>query len=187
MIPGAAFSDHPPANMTAGESFVANLVNAVEQSALWSSTAIFLTWDDYGGFYDHAAPPRVDPLGLSFRVPLIVISPYTPRGAVVHDSGYFDSLLHFVEWRFNLTCLTVRDCNAPLPLGYFDFHQHPRPPMLFPTDPMSARYPMTAGLTVANGPPGLGLSATGCSLYCLTPFRWDSGPPPANVSASSLD
>jgi phospholipase C len=145
VIPQSNFSDHPPANITSGEAFVAQVVNSVERSAYWNSTAIFLSWDDYGGFFDHVAPPKLDPLGLSFRVPLIVISPYSREGAVLNESGfgYFESLLGLIEARWSLGCITPRDCGAPLPLAYFDFTNltSPRAACLFPTNPMDAVYP----------------------------------------------
>jgi len=181
VIPDPSFSDHPMANLSAGESFVASIVNAASSSTEWSSTAIFLSWDDYGGFYDHAPPPRVDPLGLSIRVPLIVISPYTPAGRIVHSQGSFDSLLRFVEWRFNLGCLTPRDCHASLPLDYFDFSMSPRSPEFFPTTASLATYPFATPLAAGPGPPGSGPS------YAVTPSAWDTGPPPTDLTAMQAD
>ena len=144
VIPQENFSDHPPANVTQGESFVANVIDAVEMSSYWPSTAIFLAWDDYGGFYDHVAPPRVDPLGLSIRVPFLVISPYTPAGTVIHSLGYFESTLAFMEDRWNLGCIGPRDCNAPNLLNYFDFNMTPRPPIFFDPNWLNDSYPMTS-------------------------------------------
>ncbi|HEV8049572.1 MAG TPA: alkaline phosphatase family protein, partial [Thermoplasmata archaeon] len=181
VIPNADFSDHPPANVSAGESYVASVVDAVEASPDWSSTAIFVTWDDFGGFYDHVAPPSIDPLGLSFRVPLIVISPYTPAGLVDHSLDYFESLLHFVEWRFHLGCITHRDCNAPLPLGLFDFSQPPRAPVFFPTSPTNASYPY---VTPPSGEVGLPLTG---AYTEIDPVEWNTGPPNPNVPYDSLD
>jgi phospholipase C len=143
VIPQASFSDHAPANVSRGEDFVSNVVNAIEASQDWKNTAIFLTWDDYGGFYDHVAPPAVDPLGLSFRVPFIVISPYTPAGTIVHDRGYFESTLAFMEKRWNLGCLTSRDCNAPDLSTYFDFNLTARSPISFGFNGTSAMGPMS--------------------------------------------
>ena len=147
VIPFPTFSDHPPANVSAGQSFIAQVVDAIEEGPDWSSTAILITWDDYGGFYDGVAPPKPvgapnDQLGLSIRVPIIVISPYTPEGTVVHGLGYFESMLHFIEWRFGLPCITTRDCDAPNLFEYFDFNQTARPPILFPTAWANASYPM---------------------------------------------
>ncbi len=129
VIPTVQNSDHPPANLVLGEAWVSQVIGAVEQSPEWNSTAVFLTWDDYGGFYDHIAPPQLDQWGLSFRVPLIVVSAYTPENIVVHSFGDFESILRFIEWRFGLPSLTSRDANAPLPLDYFGFSVPPRPPV----------------------------------------------------------
>jgi phospholipase C len=178
VIPGNSFSDHPPDNLTYGESFIGNVVDAVEASPDWSSTAVFVCWDDYGGFYDHVAPPYVDPLGLSFRVPLLVISPYTPAGLIVHSLGYFESLLHFVEWRFNLGCITSRDCHAPLPFGYFDFNATARSPVFFPSNATNASYPMSASELAAG-------SYQSATAFAAT--EWNTGPPNPNLSATDLD
>jgi phospholipase C len=187
VIPGVLFSDHPSANLSAGESFVASVVNSVASSSAWNSTAIFLCWDDFGGFYDHMAPPQVDSLGLSLRVPLVVISPYTPKGLVVNDLGYFESLLRFMEWKFGLGCLTTRDCNAPLPLGYFDFTQRPRTPVLFPTDALNATYPMSASSAAAAWQMVRDQGTGSCTVYCVDPVRWSSGPPPTNLTRDQVD
>lgn len=184
IIPNPLFSDHPPQNLTRGESYAASIVDAVERSPDWNTTALFVVWDDYGGFYDHVAPPSVDPLGLSFRVPLLVISPYTPPGLVVHQEGYLESLLHFVEWRFSLGCITTRDCNAPLPLAYFDFHMNPRPGMLFPTNASNAIYPLVTFSPATSWYPD---SGPGCGNYCVDPAAWNSGPPPPNESETQID
>ena len=142
VIPSVPYSDHPPDNVTLGEEFVATVVDTIEMSRYWSNTAIFLSWDDYGGFYDHVAPPRNDPLGLSIRVPFLVISPYTPAGTVIHTLGYFESTLAFMEHRWNLGCIGPRDCNAPDLMNYFDFGMSPRPPIFFDTNYLVDRYPM---------------------------------------------
>jgi phospholipase C len=181
VIPDPSFSDHPPANLTVGESYVASIVNAIAASPAWRSTAIFVTWDDYGGFYDHVAPPSLDPLGLSFRVPMIVISPYTPAGLIVHSPGYFESILHFIEWRFGLGCLTHRDCNAPLPLDFFDFRMTPRPPVFFATSVAGATYPYVPPPVGLAGPAGSG------SAFAIQPMRWNTGPPAPNLSPTSID
>jgi phospholipase C len=143
VIPFWNESDHPPNNTTFAQGWLASIVNALASSPDWSSSVMFVTWDDYGGFYDHVAPP-VLPNGvpLSFREPLIVISPYARENYVSHWFGYFESVLHLMEWRFHLGCLGYLDCNAPLPLDLLDFNQTPRAPMLFPTSVGLAQYPM---------------------------------------------
>src|SRR5262249_55470888 len=85
VIPNGTVSEHPPALVSAGQSYVTGLVNAVMAGPNWSSTAIFLSWDDWGGFYDHVSPPRVDANGYGIRVPGIVISPYARKGYIDHQ------------------------------------------------------------------------------------------------------
>ncbi len=161
VIPDASFSDHPPANITQGESFVANVIDAVEQSRYWNSTAIFLAWDDYGGFYDHVGPPKLpglNPLGLSFRVPFLVISPYTPQGEISHQVGYFDSVLRLIEDRWGMGCVNparpTQDCGAPVLSSFFDFTNltSPRAPCLFATVASEASYPSVCLEASAVGP-----------------------------------
>jgi phospholipase C len=142
VIPSANVSDHPGFNLTRGEAWVSQIVNSVENSSYWNSTAIFVIWDDYGGWYDHVAPPRVGPDLLSFRSPILVISPFARENYISHTFLDFYSLLHFDEWVFNLGCNGPVECGAPLPLDFFDFNQTARQPMLFPTDWTQATYPM---------------------------------------------
>jgi len=132
LTPIPAQSDHPPANLTAGQDFVTNVVNTVSQSQYWSSTAIFLTWDDFGGFYDHVAPPQPDALGLGPRVPLIVISPYAKQGYISHQQGEFASFDKFVEENWSLPSLGQRDSLAQTSdlMDFFDFSQQPRQPFI---------------------------------------------------------
>jgi phospholipase C len=152
VIPAGQDSDHPPDNSTLAQSWVASIVDAVEASPDWNTTAVFVTWDDYGGFYDGVPPPTVDNgQQLGFRVPLIAISPYTPPGVIVNSMGYFESILHLMEWRFQLGCITTLDCNAPLPLGLFDFGQTPRAPMMFPTDFSLMKYPLVPVAQTVHG------------------------------------
>ena len=127
VIPNGSFSDHLPSNITNGENYVSSVVNAVQASPYWNSTVVFVSWDEYGGWYDHVAPPAVDANGLGFRVPLLVFSPWTSAGLVDNRQLSFDSILHFVEWRWGLGCLTLRDCSAPLPTGFFNFGIHRNP------------------------------------------------------------
>lgn len=129
VIPSVPESDHPPANLRTGQDWISTLVGDVEHSPQWNSTAVFVTWDEYGGFYDHVAPPVVDQFGPSFRVPLLVISPYTPPESIPHEFGDFESLLRLVEWRYALGSLGTHDVGAPLLLNYFDFAATPRPPL----------------------------------------------------------
>jgi phospholipase C len=102
------------------------VVNAIIDSRYWPESAIFITYDDFGGFYDHVAPPQVDDLGLGFRVPAIVVSPYARR-AVVHETLEVSSILRFVETTFGLPAMTARDGKANDFSSAFDFNQRPRP------------------------------------------------------------
>jgi phospholipase C len=142
VIPAIPDSEHPPFNITTGEQWGMNVIQAVENSPEWNSTALFITWDEYGGFYDHVAPPVLDGVGLSFRVPLLIVSPYVRENYINHNFGSFESLLKFVEWKFGLANLTIRDQQAMLPLQPFDFSATPRPPVTF-ASAVNATYPMT--------------------------------------------
>jgi phospholipase C len=158
VMPIGQASDHPPANVTSAEGFVASVVNAVESSPDWNTTALFVTWDDYGGFYDHVAPPLFHGMtSVGFRVPLILISPYARTNYVDHTPTYFESVLRLMETTFHLGCLAPTDCGAPLPLTMFNFTQPPRPPMLFSTSASNWSYPMV--IQTAKGP------ATGLPPY----------------------
>ena len=97
ITPNGKVSEHPPALVSTGQSYVTGLVNAIMRSPDWPSTAIFLTWDDWGGFYDHVVRPTVDQNGYGPRVPGVVISPYARRGVVDHQQLSFDAYLKFVE------------------------------------------------------------------------------------------
>jgi len=123
-------SEHPPASTCVGENTTVSEINAVMQSPFWQNTAIFVTWDDFGGFYDNVPPPKVNPWGLGPRVPLLVISPYARLGYVDHNTYSFASLLHLVELRFSLPTLTpLVEQSAPL-LTSFNFAQQPAAPLL---------------------------------------------------------
>jgi phospholipase C len=118
-------SDHPANPVGPAQNFLATLVNAVMASTYWPSTAIFVTWDDWGGFYDHVIPPVVDAYGLGFRVPLLVISPYAKPGYVSHVQGEFSSLIKFMEANWGLPSLGQRDAlemTSDL-MDFFDFDQ----------------------------------------------------------------
>jgi phospholipase C len=130
LVTDTAESEHPPASTCLGENTTVSEVNAVMRSPYWKDTAIFVTWDDYGGFYDHVPPPTVNPWGYGPRVPTIVISPYARRGYVDHHVYSFASLLHLVELRFGLSALTALDAQASPVLDSFDFAQPPAPPLM---------------------------------------------------------
>ena len=148
--PNGKESEHPPALVSTGQSYVTGLINAVMQSPDWNSTAIFLSWDDWGGFYDHVVPPVVDQNGYGLRVPGLVISPYARQDYTDHQTLSFDAYLKFIEDDFlNSQRLDPKTDGRPDPrpdvrenasilgnlLSDFDFSQAPRPPMVLPTNP----------------------------------------------------
>jgi phospholipase C len=130
LTPAWALSDHPPASICAGENWLVDEMNALMRSRYWSSTAVVVTWDDFGGFYDHVAPPHVDLYGLGPRVPAIIISPWAKRGFIDHQTLEFASVLRFIETIFGLPPMTSRDASANDMLGAFDFRDPPRPPLI---------------------------------------------------------
>jgi phospholipase C len=125
VFPGS-LSEHPPSSVCAGENYTVTLINALESSPYWCSTALFITWDDFGGFYDHVPPPNqpnADVYGPGFRVPLIVVSPYARPGFIDSHPFDFTSLLRFAEVTFKLPALTSRDAGAGTIQSAFNFHQ----------------------------------------------------------------
>ena len=139
-------SEHPAASECAGENWTVDQINAIMQSPFWGSTAIFVTWDDFGGFYDHVAPSPSDIYGLGPRVPLLVISPYVKGGTVLHSVYEFASVLRFAEEIFNLPQLTNRDASANNLMDAFDFSQSPLPPLVVSTRscPFTPNAPITS-------------------------------------------
>ena len=177
VTPSGPDSEHPPNSVHQGQAYVTSVVNAAMESPDWSSTAIFLAWDDWGGFYDNAVPPAVDKNGYGLRVPAIVISPYAKRGYIDHQILSSDAYLKFIEDDFlagaRLNPKTDGrpdrrpDVREDIPiLGNieedFNFSQPPRPPVLLPTNPPTDSPTIPAYFK--NAPPCLG---------CTTP-------PPAN-------
>ena len=130
LVVGSGLSEHPPASVCIGENWTVSQLNAVMSGPNWNSTVVFLTWDDFGGFYDHVAPPVVDNFGFGPRVPLLIISPWAKRGHISHTSLEFSSVLKFIEERFDLDPLTERDQDANDLIDSFDFDHLPREPLL---------------------------------------------------------
>jgi len=135
LVVGSGMSEHPPASVCAGEDWTVQQLNAVMQSPDWNSTAVFLTWDDFGGFYDHVPPPKVDNFGFGPRVPFLIISPYSKPGYISHTQYEFSSVLKFIEIRFGLPPLSDRDTLANDILDSFDFNQLPLSPLILQTRP----------------------------------------------------
>jgi phospholipase C len=147
LTPGNRYSEHPPGRLSAGQAYVTGIVNAVMRSPYWSSTAIFVSWDDWGGFYDHAVPPDVNFFGYGLRVPGLVISAYARKGFIDHQTLSHDAYVKFVEDDFlGGQRLDPKTDGRPDPrqsvaenapqLGDlrndFDFSAPPRPPLILP-------------------------------------------------------
>jgi hypothetical protein len=189
VVPNAEDSEHGPNLVTDGQAYVTNVVNAVMQSPDWQSTAIFLTWDDWGGYYDHVTPPVVDGLGYGIRVPGLVISPWAKPGFIDHQQLSFDAYLKFIEDDFlggqRLDPKTdgrpdsrpdVRE-NAPglgNLLNDFDFSQTPLPPLILPLRPNSPTadgggpYSVTVGQSLS-----LNASASFSTDGARITYSWD--------------
>jgi phospholipase C len=150
VTPNNHVSEHPPSLVTNGQAFVTNVINSVMRSPDWPSTAIFLAWDDWGGFYDHVPPPRVDVNGFGLRVPALVISPFARRGFIDHQTASLDAYVRFIEDDFlGGARIDPRTDGRPdsrpmvrddLPkVGNlardFNFRQKPRPPLILPLHP----------------------------------------------------
>jgi phospholipase C len=148
--PNQKVSEHPAASIKTGQAYVTGLINAVMRSPNWPSTAIFLSWDDWGGFYDHVPPPQVDQNGYGLRVPGLVISPYARAGFVDHQTLSHDAYLKFIEDDFlageRINPATdgrpdrrpdVREANPGLGdlAADFDFSQPAAPPFILPAHP----------------------------------------------------
>ncbi len=132
VTPNSGYSDHPHGG-SGGPSWVASIVNAIGGSSYWSNTAIIVTWDDWGGFYDHVPPPQVINDGKSwgsgyvygFRVPLIVISAYAKPAYISHVNHDFGSILTFVEQSLGVPSLGYADAHSDNLSDCFDFNQTP--------------------------------------------------------------
>jgi phospholipase C len=126
VTPRFELSDHPPESTCFAQNWLADLVNAVMRSDGWEQTAMFITWDEWGGLYDHVPPPEVDDLGFGFRVPALVVSPYSKRGYVDDAEGEFSTPLKFIEDNWGLPYLTRRIERTHNFEHVFDFSRNPR-------------------------------------------------------------
>jgi phospholipase C len=153
VIPAQEVSEHPAARVSVGENYVTGLINTIMRGPNWKSTAIFLVWDDWGGFYDHVVPPHVDANGYGLRVPGIMISPYAKRGYIDHQTLSFDAIAKFIEDDFlGGQRLDPKTDGRPDPrptvredvpilgniVSEFDFKQKPRRPLILRQHPVPA-------------------------------------------------
>jgi len=123
-------SEHPPGSIQAGQNLVRSLLNQLMRSPLWNSSAFHWSYDDWGGWYDHVAPPQVDQYGYGFRVPALLVSAYAKRGHVDSTTLDFTSALKFIEVNWRLAPLADRDRKANTFLDAFDFSSPPRQAVL---------------------------------------------------------
>jgi phospholipase C len=149
VTPTALASDHAYANNGSGPSWVATVVNAIGQSQYWKDTAIFVTWDDWGGWFDHVPPPLYNSYELGFRVPLVVVSPYAKAHYVSHAQHEFGSILKFTEETFGLGSLHATDVRADDLADCFNFSQPPRQFKRI-SAPFSARYFLSQPISKQN-------------------------------------
>jgi phospholipase C len=189
VVPNSVVSEHPPALISQGQAYVTTLVNSIMRSPCWDSSAIFLSWDDWGGFYDHVVPPVIDNEGYGFRVPGLVISPYAKAGYVDHQQLSHESYLKFVEddfledERLNPATDGRRDSRKEVyeeapGVGNlesdFDFEQPPRPPLILSPEPV----PGPASCPPGSIPSGAALPGP------LSPCPYPTPPVPSPASSS---
>jgi len=132
IVPDWAHSDHPGSG-SEGPDWVASIINAIGNSPYWDSTAIFISWDDWGGWYDHVDPPKVDAMGPGFRVPLLIVSPFARHGYITHIDHEASGFIAFIEHNFDLGTLGARDAGTDAFADCFDYTQTPQPFSLIPT------------------------------------------------------
>jgi phospholipase C len=165
---GTSGDEHPHGDIRAGQAFMSDVVHAFMESPQWKTGALFIVYDEWGGFFDHVKPPRVPDIRSSrdpnqdfgqmgIRIPAVAVSPYVRRGHVAHSVFGFESILKLIEYRFGLGPLTRRDAYAQNIGRSFDWTSKPRlePPQL-PDPPavMSAQCPNQApGLFKAGDGP----------------------------------
>ena len=177
IIPDFQDSEHPPEPLDQGMWYVTKVINALMKSPYWGNTAIFLTWDDYGGFFDHVPPPEVDAYGFGPRVPMIVISPYAKAHYVSHYDYDFTSVLKFVEERWSLPHLTARDDRANDMRDCFDFFAPPLAASVIPVPmdihshllPVHITYPPYIHLPSQNRSLGRGAQRQGTQAVPYIP------------------
>ena len=193
VVPNEGVSEHPPALISKGQAYVTTLINSIMRSPCWGSTAIFLSWDDWGGFYDNVVPPDIDQNGYGLRVPGLVISPYAKAGYVDHQQLSHDAYLKFIEddfmdgQRLNPAADGRPDSRPDVReeapgLGNlesdFDFCQAPRPPLLLPVEPAPGPASDPPGSVPPGGPEP---PPSACPASPGSPPTTSSPPAPAPV------
>jgi len=166
-------TDHPLTSAATAESRLVSVVNAVSKGPAWESTAMFVVWDQWGGFYDHVPPPP----GLGFRVPCLVISPFVKPGFVSSVQHEHASILNFIIERFGLADLSERQEAAHSFDDVFDFDRPPREPTVITTSPL---LPTPVGSTAQNRAVVISYLAFGVAAglcYLGIAWTWGGGRP----------
>lgn len=167
IVPSGA-SEHPPGSVAAGTQFVRTLIDALMRSSAWDESAFLWTYDDWGGWFDHVAPPAVDEFGYGFRAPALLVSPYARKGHVDSTELDFTSILRFIEENWGLEPLTERDAQAKTFLSAFELSQGPRTPVFLGTSRQPASPPSPgSGLVYA----AYATAATLCGLLTALAAR----------------
>jgi len=171
------YSQHPPQNVTVGELWLLGVVDAVMRSRYWNSTAIFITYDEGGGYYDQVPPPMLHGVQLGFRVPLIVISPFSKENYVSHTVLNHASLLAFIDYNWLLPALNSFVLESNLPLDFFDFSPFSpgvpvaRPPLVLSNStvfPAKLQLPLDQLTYQRTGSSSITLASLGYALYLTT-------------------
>jgi phospholipase C len=187
-------------DVTIGEAYAARIIDAVFTSPNWSKTAMFLVWDEHGGWYDHVRPkPAVRPDDVppeitvppdqpgaydytGFRVPCVVMSPYAKENFVSHVTYEHTSILKFVETKWNLPAMTYRDANAQNMLDFFDLKAK-RPPFAEPPKVKAPLNPFVGPLPASSGSAGFHPIATSLDAATLPPAHYRLKAPPKGAAA----
>ena len=158
----SGLSEHPPGDITVGQSFGGTTVTSLMRSSAWDSSVFVLSWDDWGGWYDHVAPPQVDADGYGFRVPALIVSPYAKSGTIDNTTYDFTSVLKFIEDNWSLQPLTARDATANSISNALDLSKPPADPV-FPAQ----TYPIQPAQDTHNRPLLLGIYAAVVAMAIL--------------------
>ena len=176
----STISEHPAENVSLGESWTKNLIELIMSSSVWSTSAIFLTWDESGGYYDHVPPPQVDEWGYGFRVPMLVISPYAKRGSIDHAVMDHTSIMKFIADNWKLRYVTSREGSADNMSATFDFAKLSSSTSTAPSMEMRASPELAAPLVfyrfgpVGGAVPSAVPDSTRPAALSLQPVRQDS-------------
>jgi len=165
-------SERPPAGVRNGQNRVLGMVQAIMQSRAWASSVIILTWSDWGGWYDHVAPPQVDGDGYGFRVPTLIISPYAKQGYVDHTTADFASILKFIERVHGLPPLTTRDEKAGDLFNALDFNRQPRFASLITTGAVATETAISPSMRLVIPIYGFIVFAGGLLVIAALVRRW---------------